>query len=99
MVRPTTHCCILYHGTDTMTSGLTRFLTNPNLTQDFADDDVIMVIDALDVWLQLSPDVVWRGFQASGENVMVAAEKNCWPESADSVSGGIHFTDMVTRKR
>ena len=45
-----------------------------------------MVIDALDVWPQLSPETVWRRFNASGQDVMVAAEKNCFPQSDESVS-------------
>ena len=51
-----------------------------------AEDDLILLIDALDVWLQLSPTVMGRRFLDYGSDIVIGADKMCWPNPADTVS-------------
>ena len=51
------------------------------------ESDLIFMMDSLDVWLQLSPRVLARRFLEYDEDILVAAEKNCFPNSPESVSG------------
>ena len=50
-----------------------------------AADDLNLVIDALDAWLQMSPTVVARRFLEFDVDLLVAAERNCFPNNENSV--------------
>ncbi|ORX33801.1 hypothetical protein BD324DRAFT_200174 [Kockovaella imperatae] len=64
--------------------GLAELLASPVYMRDMKEDDLILTMDALDAWLQLSPDVVARRFLEMGDvSVVVAAEKNCWPNDKE----------------
>ena len=58
-----------------------------NITDKSADNDLVIMIDALDVWLQISPQTLTKRFDELGTSgVVVSAENNCWPNAAESVS-------------
>jgi hypothetical protein len=65
--------------------GVHDYLTN--ITNQGADDDIVFMMDALDIWLQLSPRTLVERFEDLGTpGVVVGAETGCWPNSQDSVS-------------
>ncbi|KAJ7307020.1 hypothetical protein DFH08DRAFT_824290 [Mycena albidolilacea] len=44
------------------------------------DDDIVFMMDALDVWLQLPPDMLLERYgERSSEMVVAGADKACWP--------------------
>ncbi|ORX41216.1 hypothetical protein BD324DRAFT_613666 [Kockovaella imperatae] len=60
--------------------GLRDLLDSPVHTAGFEEDDLILMMDAFDVFIQLSPEVAARRFTEYGDvDVMAAAEKNCYP--------------------
>ena len=67
-------------------SGLAKLLNSPEHTSQFAEDDLILLVDALDVWLQVPPNVMARRFLEQDKSILVSAEKNCWPNPRDGVS-------------
>ena len=72
-------------GTGELSPAVLRdILSSPNIT--WPDDDLVFVIDALDVWLQLPPADLVRRFESyDQEYVYVGAEKHCVPNPWDSV--------------
>src|ERR1700729_847128 len=69
--------------------GVHDYLTN--ITNDGANDDIVFMMDALDIWLQLSPRTLVERFEDLGTSgVVVGAETSCWPNPQDSVSARIH---------
>ena len=65
--------------------GVHDYLTN--ITNDGVDDDIVFMMDAFDVWLQLSPRTLVERFEELGTSgVVVGAETACWPNEWDSVS-------------
>ena len=47
----------------------------------------MFMIDALDVWLQLSPGTLMERFEELGTSgVVIGADKACWPNKWESVS-------------
>ena len=64
---------------------LKDILNSPEL--GWKDSDLLLVIDALDVWLQLSPQDIARRFASYDQDlVIVGAEKHCVPNQWDLVS-------------
>lgn len=55
-----------------------------NLT-DANDDDLIFMMDALDVWLQQSPEALIRRYEELEEDVVIGVDKACWPNEWDGV--------------
>ena len=53
---------------------------------DFPEDDLILLVDALDVWIQLPPENLARRFVEYGHDVIVGAERHCIPNNWNSVS-------------
>ncbi|ORX34855.1 hypothetical protein BD324DRAFT_653110 [Kockovaella imperatae] len=47
----------------------------------FPENDLVFLVDALDVWLQLPPADVARRFLEYGKDVLVGAERHCVPNS------------------
>ncbi|KAJ7108879.1 hypothetical protein C8R43DRAFT_185837 [Mycena crocata] len=48
------------------------------------DDDVVFMMDAWDVWLQLPPQTLLERFEEFGPDVVViGADKACWPNDSD----------------
>jgi hypothetical protein len=69
--------------------GVHDYLTN--ITDNGANDDIVFMMDALDIWLQLSPRTLVERFEDLGTSmVVVGAETGCWPNPQDSVSARIH---------
>ncbi|ORX40008.1 hypothetical protein BD324DRAFT_615920 [Kockovaella imperatae] len=64
--------------------GLRDILNSPKYTAGIKEDDLIFMMDSWDVWLQLSPRVMARRFLEYDEDILVAAEKNCFPNSPES---------------
>ena len=64
------------------------------MTRDIARDDLIMVIDALDVWVQLPAQTIARRFLEIGAELVVSAEKHCFPNDDESVRCYECFTDF-----
>ena len=69
---------------------LTRLLELTKLIEaghlDFPPTDLIFLVDALDVWIQLSPANLARRFVEYGHDVVVGAERHCIPNQWSSVS-------------
>ena len=68
--------------------GLSKVLSSPTMTAGIADDDLIFLMDGLDVWLQLPPEVMARRFMEYDADIIAAAEKNCapnWKQSPECV--------------
>jgi len=64
-------------------TGVHDYLTN--ITNDGANDDIVFMMDALDIWLQLSPRTLVERFEDLGTSgVVVGAETSCWPNPQDS---------------
>jgi hypothetical protein len=59
-----------------------QYLTN--LTH--AEDDIVLMVDALDIWFQLSSVNIVARFEELGAGVIIGADKACWPNDPDSVS-------------
>jgi hypothetical protein len=60
--------------------GTYEYLTNT--TDEIAETDLVLLIDALDVWFQLSPTTLAERFEELGTSgVVTSAEINCccWP--------------------
>ena len=76
-------CCL------TFLAGLAHLLSSPNHTTDIDETDLVFTMDAMDVWLQLPPDVVARRFLEYKVEILVAAEKNCFPNVPEGV-GHLH---------
>jgi hypothetical protein len=55
-----------------------------NLTH--AEDDIVLMVDALDIWFQLSSETVLARFEEFNHGVIVGADRACWPNELDSVS-------------
>jgi hypothetical protein len=65
-------------------------LTNLTTTNENAESDLVFMMDALDVWLQLSPTtLVGRFEELHTIGVVIGADKGCWPNEWDSVSHGL----------
>jgi hypothetical protein len=59
-----------------------------NITDKAADNDLVLMVDALDVWFQVSPQTLIKRFEELGTpGVVVSAEINCccWPHEFESV--------------
>ena len=68
-----------------MLQGLYTYLAN--LTNTNNDSNLVLMVDALDVWFQLSPTVVIKHFnQLNTDKVVLGADKSCWPNDWHSVS-------------
>ncbi|ORX41233.1 hypothetical protein BD324DRAFT_51547 [Kockovaella imperatae] len=59
--------------------GFSRLLNSSAVTQHIAEDDLVLLIDALDVWLQLSPAVTASRFLGFDSEIVVGADKVCYP--------------------
>ncbi|KAF7356335.1 hypothetical protein MVEN_00965800 [Mycena venus] len=58
-------------------AGVYQFLLN---FPDLDDDDVVFMMDAWDVWLQLPPQTLLERYEEHGSDmVMIGADKACWP--------------------
>jgi hypothetical protein len=58
-----------------------------NITDANADTDMVLMVDAIDVWFQLSPRVLLERFdELNTTGVVVGAERICNPNKSDSVS-------------
>ena len=76
-----------------MVKGLNRLLQSPRHMERFAEDDLLLTADAYDVWLQLPPEAMAQRFMEMGHEVVLSAEKNCFPNEWDSVSPHVSFPD------
>jgi hypothetical protein len=66
-------------------SGVYEYLTN--ITDKNAENDLVFMMDALDIWLQLSPrTLIERYEELSTYSVVLGADKACWPNEWESVS-------------
>jgi len=60
-----------------------------NITDANADTDMVLMVDAIDVWFQLSPRVLLERFdELNTTGVVVGAERICFPNQQESVSLG-----------
>lgn len=50
-----------------------------------APDDLVLLTDAMDVWFQLSPQFLIRRFEELDADIVVGADRKCWPNNGDSV--------------
>jgi hypothetical protein len=58
-----------------------------NITDKGADNDLVFMMDALDTWFQLSPQILTERFHDLGTSgVLIGADKWCYPNPLDSVS-------------
>ena len=57
-----------------------------NITDPKAENDLVFMMDALDIWLQLSPDTLAERFYELNATVVTGADKICWPNEGESVS-------------
>jgi hypothetical protein len=67
-------------------AGAHEWLTN--ITDKTAENDLVLLVDALDVWFQVSPKTLIERFEELGtRGVVVGAEINCccWPYEFESV--------------
>ena len=65
--------------------GTYEYLTN--ITDQNADADLVLMVDVLDVWFQLSPRTLVERFEELGTSgVVISAEKVCFPNEGNSVS-------------
>jgi hypothetical protein len=46
--------------------------------------DIVVSVDAFDVWAQQTMDVLVQRFLETGDKIIFGAEKICWPHAADS---------------
>ena len=63
---------------------MAKLLENPAVTGKMDPKDLILLIDAVDVWLQLSPTVMASRFLEFNSDIVIGADKMCWPNPADS---------------
>jgi hypothetical protein len=64
-------------------TGTYEYLTN--ITDQNADADLVLMVDALDVWFQLSPRTLVERFEELGTSgVVIGAETICFPNEGDS---------------
>ena len=83
-------CCYLLSFLRTLStpmylSGVHEYLIN--ITDKSAENDLVLMVDALDVWFQLSPKTLVQRFEELGmSRVMIGTETACWPHPEDSVS-------------
>ena len=66
--------------------GAYEYLTN--ITDNNAEADLVLMVDALDVWFQASPRTLIERFEELGTSgVVVGAEVNCccWPNEFESI--------------
>lgn len=64
--------------------GVHEYLTN--ITDPNAENDLVFMMDALDIWLQLSPSTLIERFEELNSSVVTGADKICWPNESESVS-------------
>jgi hypothetical protein len=65
--------------------GVYEYLTN--ITDQNAESDLVVMMDALDIWLQLSPKTLIQRFEELNTfGVVLGADKACWPNEWESVS-------------
>jgi hypothetical protein len=58
-----------------------------NITDPSAQNDLVFMMDTFDVWLQLSPETLIKRYEEMGTtDVVVGADKLCWPNKWNSVS-------------
>jgi len=63
--------------------GVHEYLTN--ITDADAETDFVFMMDALDIWLQLSPTTLIERFEELGApGVVIGADKACWPNKRES---------------
>jgi len=63
--------------------GTLEYLTNISTID--AESDLVFMVDALDVWLQLSPRTLIERFEELGTSgVVIGADKFCWPNEWES---------------
>jgi len=63
--------------------GVYEYLTN--ITDENAENDLVFMVDALDIWLQLSPRTLIERFEELNTfEVVTGADKACWPNEWDS---------------
>ena len=60
--------------------GWHALLSSPAHTQNISGDDLVFLMDGMDAWLQLSPDIMARRYEEYDGKIMVGADKNFWPE-------------------
>ena len=73
--------------------GANEYMTN--ITGKSAETDLVLMVDAFDVWFQTSPSVLIERFNELGTSGVVAsAEMNCccWPGGSRHVSS---WDDMM----
>jgi len=64
-------------------AGVHHYLTN--LTDQNADTDLVLMVDSIDVWFQMSPKTIIQRFEESGASGVIAgAERVCFPNPEDS---------------
>ena len=49
------------------------------------DDDLIFLMDGMDVWLQQSAETLVRRYEELQLDVVVGADRKCWPNGWNSV--------------
>jgi len=63
--------------------GVYEYLTN--ITDQNAESDLVVMMDALDIWLQLSPKTLIQRFEELNTfGVVLGADKACWPNEWES---------------
>jgi len=59
-------------------------------------NDLVMMVDAFDIWFQLSPATLIARYQELGTTgVVLGADKACWPNAGDSVSSQCNYNSFV----
>ncbi|KAJ6558156.1 hypothetical protein B0H19DRAFT_130125 [Mycena capillaripes] len=60
------------------------------------DRDVVFMMDALDVWLQLSPQILLERYEEFGSDmVVIGADKACWPNDWEEVSASGYSKSLL----
>jgi hypothetical protein len=55
--------------------------------RDLQAEDLVLMIDALDVWMQLPKEhMISRFDEIDGNQVVIGADKKCWPNDMKGVS-------------
>jgi hypothetical protein len=68
----------------TPTSGLRNVLKTGLAAA--SPDDYVLLADAFDVWFQLPPSFLIKRFQELDADIVIGADRVCWPNAEDSVS-------------
>ena len=68
-----------------------------NITDADAENDLVFMMDAIDIWLQLSPETLIKRFEELNTSVVTGADKVCWPNEWDSVSSWYYMFLRIDR--